>query len=253
MRLDLATFLFQVLNFLVLLWLLRRFLYRPVQKIIAARQAATDKIIADAKAEKASAEALRQDLERQKSALAKEREAVLSKARDAAQAERAAILDQARKDADASQAAGRKALESERAQVVRTLESDAARLGVSMTRRLLEEERSFETAQAGMLDLLCHDLGALAPDARQRVAESMSVTPPEVITARPLDAAAQADLSARLSEALGSPMSPVFHDDPALIAGVELHLPFTVLKRAWSDDLQRIGTELAHDEHQRLG
>ena len=252
MRLDLWTFLFQVFNFLVLLWLLRRFLYQPVLKVIGERKAATDKIIADANAAKASAEALRQELERQKAALAKEREAELSKAHNAAEAERAAILEQARKDAEAAQAAGRKALESERAQVARTLGGDAAKLGVTITRRLLEGEASAETTQAGMLELLRQDVGALAPNVKQRIIETVAASPPELVMAFPLDAAAQDRLSASLSEALGAPVKPAFRVDPGLIAGVELHFPFTVLKRAWSEDLKRIEAELIHDEPQRL-
>ena len=39
MTLDLTTFILQILNFLVLLWLLHRFVYGPLRAAIAKRQA----------------------------------------------------------------------------------------------------------------------------------------------------------------------------------------------------------------------
>lgn len=75
MHLDPWTLGLQAANFLVLVWLLHRFLYRPVLGIIAARQAAADKLTADVQAEKTAAESLRQSLESQRTANTQERDA----------------------------------------------------------------------------------------------------------------------------------------------------------------------------------
>ena len=50
MHFDWSTLILQTINVLVLLWLLRRFLFRPVAAIIAQRQAAAEKLLADAAA-----------------------------------------------------------------------------------------------------------------------------------------------------------------------------------------------------------
>jgi F-type H+-transporting ATPase subunit b len=253
MRFDPWTFGLQAVNFLVLAWLLNRFLYRPVLGIIAARKAATDKVVAEAQAERTSAEALRRDLELQKSALAEALGAELSRAHDAAEAERAAILAKARREADEAQAAAQLALERQRTEAVRELGRDAARLGVSIARRLLDEP-SAAAVQARLVEQICEDVRALAPDDRRRIAESIAPPspPPIAVTAVPLDAPAQADFAARLSEALGAPVRPDWRVDPALIAGVELQFAFTILKRSWLDDLKRIQAELIHDDAQRV-
>ena len=57
MHFDWSTLVLQTVNVLVLLWLLRRFLFRPVVAIIAARKDAADKLLADAEAARAQAEA----------------------------------------------------------------------------------------------------------------------------------------------------------------------------------------------------
>ena len=179
MRFDAWTFVLQAVNFLVLAWLLHRFLYRPVLGIIAARKAAADKVIAEVEAEKASAEALRQDLERQKAALAEARQAELSKARGAAEAERAEILAKTRQEADEARAAARKALERERAEAVRDLGRDAVRLGVSIARRLLDEA-SAAAVQARMIERRLRGPSrptVRGPPADRRVPPSPSASP----------------------------------------------------------------------------
>ena len=47
MRIDWWTFAFQTINVLVLVWLLSRFLFKPVAKIIADRQQAAARLMQD--------------------------------------------------------------------------------------------------------------------------------------------------------------------------------------------------------------
>ena len=56
MELTWTTFLLEVINFLVLVWLLKRLFYAPVMRAIAARRAAVEKTLADAEATKREAE-----------------------------------------------------------------------------------------------------------------------------------------------------------------------------------------------------
>lgn len=53
---DLRTVLFVILNLILLIWLLRRFLYKPVQNMLAERRAAATKVIDEAKVLQAQAE-----------------------------------------------------------------------------------------------------------------------------------------------------------------------------------------------------
>ena len=55
MRIDWTTLALQTVNVLVLVWLLARFLFRPVSTIIAERRAAAEKLLADAAAQRAHA------------------------------------------------------------------------------------------------------------------------------------------------------------------------------------------------------
>lgn len=140
MHFDPWTLGLQAANFLVLVWLLHRFLYRPVLAMVAARQAAADKLVSDVEAEKKAAQALRQELEHRRDALAAERETVLANARDAADADGKALLAKAHAEADAVRSEAKNAAAGERAEIARVLGRDAARLAVSIVRRLLDED-----------------------------------------------------------------------------------------------------------------
>ena len=58
MELSWATFFLEIINFLVLVWILKRFLYKPVLEAIGHRKAVIDKTLADADAKEAGAQAL---------------------------------------------------------------------------------------------------------------------------------------------------------------------------------------------------
>ena len=58
MELSWTTFVLEIINFLVLVWILKRFLYKPVLKVIARRQAGIEKRLSDAEALHADAEKL---------------------------------------------------------------------------------------------------------------------------------------------------------------------------------------------------
>ena len=87
MGFDGWTFVLQTANFAVLVWLLHRFLYRPVLRIIAERKAEIEKQYAQSAAAKSEAQAQLASATRDRSSIAAERDAVLKRA--AAQAEEA--------------------------------------------------------------------------------------------------------------------------------------------------------------------
>ena len=49
MELNWSTFILEIINFLVLIWILKRFLYKPVLDVIARRRAGIEKTLSDAR------------------------------------------------------------------------------------------------------------------------------------------------------------------------------------------------------------
>jgi F-type H+-transporting ATPase subunit b len=80
MRIDWWTLALQTANVLILIWLLSRFLFRPVAEIVARRQDEANKLLADAAAVQRQADEARADLERARANIGVERDSMIADA-----------------------------------------------------------------------------------------------------------------------------------------------------------------------------
>ena len=151
MLIDWFTVGAQALNFLILVWLLRRFLYKPILNAIDAREKKIAAELADAAAKKAEAKKERDDFQHKNEEFDQQRAALLSKATDEAKAERERLLDEARKAADA--------LSAKRGE---TLRNDAQHLSQAISRRTQEEV--FAITRKTLADLATTSLEERAAD-----------------------------------------------------------------------------------------
>src|ERR1700683_5526283 len=100
MLIDWFTVGAQALNFLILVWLLRHFLYKPILDAIDAREQRIATELADAAALKAESKKEQDEYQRKNQALEAERVTLLSRATDEAKARREALLADAHRQAD---------------------------------------------------------------------------------------------------------------------------------------------------------
>jgi len=135
----------QVLNFLILVWLLRRYLYKPILDAIDVREKRIAAELADAAAKQAAAKKDRDDFQQTRKAFDEQRAALLAKATDDAGIERERLLVAAHKAGDAL-----------RAQQVSTLEEERARVGQAIAR--LASNEVFAIARKALGDLAAADL-----------------------------------------------------------------------------------------------
>ncbi|MEO6095641.1 MAG: F0F1 ATP synthase subunit B [Fibrobacteria bacterium] len=113
MLIDWFTVGAQALNFIILVWLMKRFLYKPILNAIDAREKRIAAEIADADARKAEAKQESEEFRHKNETFDKERDALIARAGDEAKAEGAKLLAEARKTADALSGKRREALRNE--------------------------------------------------------------------------------------------------------------------------------------------
>ncbi|MDA3878652.1 MAG: F0F1 ATP synthase subunit B, partial [Halothiobacillus sp.] len=101
MLIDWFTVAAQVLNFIILIWLMKRFLYKPILNAIDVREKKIAAELADADAKKAEARTERDEFQRKNEAFDQQRAALLGRATDEAKAEGQRLMEEARKAADA--------------------------------------------------------------------------------------------------------------------------------------------------------
>jgi F-type H+-transporting ATPase subunit b len=93
----------QAVNFLVLLWLMQRFLYKPILAAIAAREKRIADELSAAGQQKTEADRIRRDLSAKSQAFDGERATLLAQAVASAAVEHARLIAESRSEADALQ------------------------------------------------------------------------------------------------------------------------------------------------------
>ena len=196
MLIDWFTVGAQALNFLILVWLMKRFLYKPILRAIDEREKRIATELADAAAKKAEAQKERDDFQHKNEEFEQQRGVFLRKATDEAKAERQRLLDEARKESDGLRAKWQDALRNEQKSlseeitrrtkeevfaITRKTLADLAtasleeRLGEVFTRRLREMDgkakagltQTFQTSSDPALVRSTFDLPAEQRDAIQ--------------------------------------------------------------------------------------
>jgi F-type H+-transporting ATPase subunit b len=239
MQLDLTSFILELINFAVLVWILHRFLYKPVLAAIDRRRAAVEKSLAQAKTARDEAAALKAQVEERLASWERERAeakgklaAELATQREKALAETARAAEQERARLEALQA--KRELERERAGEQRALEQGAA-----FASRLLERLSGPEL-DARLVEMLAADLAALPQDKLRPLAEAARAAGGSVAvqSARPLPQAACVRLEQALSQSLGVECRAQYAVDASLLGGVRVALGSWLLQADLSDELR---------------
>ena len=223
MLIDWFTVGAQVVNFVILVWLMKHFLYKPILNAIDTREKRIASELADANAKKAEAEKERADFENKNKAFDDQRSALLSKATGDAKDEGAQLLDKARKDAD-----------SLRDTQAAALQSDHAKMGSQITRMATEEV--FGIARKALSDLATVSLEERMGEVFTRRVHQMngkdkellaaalkaSSEPAVVRSAFAMPAEQQAAIQNALNETFSAVVRIRFETTKEAICGIEL-------------------------------
>jgi F-type H+-transporting ATPase subunit b len=235
---DWTTFALEALNFLVLVWLLKRFFYRPVLAMIEARRAATAKTIADAEAVRREAEALKSEYQTHLAEVDKERATAKARLDEdiAAELARRLVALEAEIGEERTRREARDA--RERSELELAMERQAMAIAARFATRLLERLAGPEL-EAKLTDLALSELDAQASDKLEalRTALREPGVSINVVSAYPLDEARRAAFTRTLGRLAGRALAPKFAEDTALKAGVCIMAGSWVLMANLRDEL----------------
>jgi F-type H+-transporting ATPase subunit b len=233
MPIDWFTVVAQVINFLILVWLLKRFLYKPILHAIDEREKGIAAQLADAEAKKAESQKEREDFQHKNEAFDQRRAALLKQATDEAHAERQRLLDEARKDADSLRAKRQEALRNEQ----RNLSQDIARWTqkevFAVARKALADLAAISVEQR-VADVFVQRLRVLTGTAKEQLAAALktSTDGARVRSAFDMPAEQHAAIQKALNETFSADIHVQFETAPELVSGIELSVEGQ--KVAWS-------------------
>lgn len=233
MLIDWFTVGAQALNFLILVWVMKRFLYKPVLNAIDAREKRIAKELADADAKKAEAQKEREEFQHKNEEFDKQRAELLNKATDEAKAERQHLLDEARKAADALSAKRQESLSKDAENLNQAISRRAQQEVFAIARKTLADlaSTSLEERMGEVFTRRLREMNGQAKEGLGKALKSLS-DPALVRSTFDLPTDQRSAIQNAINKTFSADIHLRFETSPDLVSGIELSA--NGQKVAWS-------------------
>jgi len=224
MLVDWFTVIAQVINFLILVLLLRKFLYKPVLRAIEAREKKIAAQIRDAESQKAEAAKQKEEFRLKNESIQQASREMLAKAEQEAGEERKRLMEETKKEAAALQVQLRDMLSKEeerlRSGIVRFTTSEVFALS-----RKIFSDLADTNVQQKMVDVFIRRLNSLDSEERNRLRSELRLSPDASVIIKsgfPLSAGQREAVSSFIKSEMAPDAELQFSEEPERITGIEL-------------------------------
>jgi F-type H+-transporting ATPase subunit b len=224
MTLNLWTFLFEIVNFVVLAYVLYRLLYRPLQQAIDERRQANLQAQSDAAQARAQAADLQKQVQQQLTEIEEKRQQAIQQARDQADTERKKLLQEAEERARRRLEESRQTLERTRAEALHGLRAEVIKQAVDLAERFLQQSADV-TLNRQLAQRLIENLQALPAKECTEVRQQWQPRDGAVLeTAAELDPPLLQQLTSTVTTLLGQKPALAVQTRAPLLGGVRLRI-----------------------------
>jgi F-type H+-transporting ATPase subunit b len=252
MLLDGFTIIAQIINFLILVFLLRRFLYGPITKAMDERQNRIAEEMAEAEALKQEAADEAVAYRQLRHELQDKREEMLAEAKEEAENRRKESLHKARQEIDAARAGWHREIESDKAAFIQKVRLAIGQQVYGVSRRVLVDLADAEL-ESQVLEVFLNRLADLEEEERQAVKENFDLAEDKVLvrTAFEISKEDRERLCTSIETIVGEKPDIEFQVKSDLLCGIEMVI--SDYKLAWNldeylDDLEEALFESLHQE-----
>ena len=223
MLIDWFTVAAQAVNFLILVWLMKRFLYKPILNAIDQREKRIATELANADKKRAEAQKERDEFKHKNEEFDQQRAALLSKATDEAKAERQRLLDEAQKAAAVVSSKRQEALRSEELNLRQAISRRTEREVFAIARKALTDLAT-TSLEERLGEVFTRRLREMNGQAKAGLGEALkSASAPAILrSAFDLPVEQRAAIQNALNETFSAEIHIRFETAPDLISGIEL-------------------------------
>ncbi|MGH8094110.1 MAG: F0F1 ATP synthase subunit B [Chthoniobacterales bacterium] len=253
MLIDWFTVIAQAVNFLILVWLLKRLLYQPILRAIDEREKRIAAQLENASAKEKEAQQEHDEFQRKNEELAAQRETLLKQATEEANAQRLRLLEQARKESESFRAKLQQTLQSERDSLNREITGRTQQEVFAIARRVLSDLAA-TSLEGRMIEVFLRRLHELNGEEKGKLISFLKTSrePAVVRSACALPVEGRAAIERALHETCATNIPIRFETVPALVSGIELST--SGHKLAWSiadylESLQKSVGEILDGKH----
>lgn len=245
MLIDWFTVLAQIVNFLILVALLKRFLYGPIISAMDRREKRIAARLREAEERKGQAEEEVEAYRRKNMEMDAKREQLLSEAKDDAESRRKDLIREARQEVAEMKERWRDALLHEREGFLRDLKVRAGAHVYEIARRALTDIAS-EDLERNMVESFLKRLPSLEREKKRAMTESMRKSGREVLirSAFEIQRNERQRITKELHEQFGSAAEVRYETCPDLLCGVEMRVDGYVVGWNLDDYLRSLEEEV---------
>lgn len=239
MEIDWSIFILETINFLILVWLLAHFFYKPVLKVIARRREEIANELNDAESAKEQAELLKSQYENRLTEWQQERKNARLELQGEISRERLKLFDELKKSLEQerrkAEIVNQRRLDDE----LRRNEKLAFEQSTTFVSRLFANLASAEL-EASIIQLSLQNLECCSLKDKGLLldAHTDSSIPIKVTSAYTLDSATRKSIEKTLSTIIEDSAQCEFKQDPALIAGLRMEIGSWSLRANLKDELK---------------
>lgn len=247
MDFNVSTFVLEILNFLVLVWILQRLFYQPLLDIIAKRQRNIEQTLANAQQLQQQAEEQRNLYENRQKLWEQERHSAQQTLQAQLEAERARQLAKLHSELTQERQKLTVTWELQQQEQLQQLEQQALKNAARFAAALLQQTACPEL-ERHLFELLITRLPNLPVQCQQYLKTASGAAPITVNIAStyPLNAKQQQALETQLSALTTRVLTFHYHQQPELIAGLRIDIGAWVFNANVQQELIAFA-ELAHD------
>lgn len=247
MELNWSTFILEIINFLILIWILKRFFYKPILEVITRRRAGIEKTLADAQSLHNEANALQKQYENRLTNWDQERQAARQTLDEEIQVERerqmSALQTKLEEEREKARFVAQRQLEASRLQS----EKMALLQGAQFAAKLLTAVSGPELERR-LIDLSLNELSSLSTEQLSKLQDASGKSPEHIIvtSAHPLDKDNHQALEHALHQSIAVSGPVHYAQDKALLAGIRINVGAWILRANLQDELQGF-TDFTHE------
>ena len=249
MELSWSTFVLEIINFLILVWILKHFFYKPVLDVIAKRRSEIDDSLNSAETLHADAEKLRKQYEGRLADWDHERQQARIALNQELDAERAKKIEQLQTELEQMREKTRVVEARHQAVARRKIEETALKQAARFASRLLAQASGAET-EANLVDMVITELSRLPSERITDLRNSYGKAPDTalVVSAHRLPDGLRQRLEQELKTVISPELNVQFEQNSALLAGVRISVGAWVLGANLRDELEGFSALVAHEE-----
>jgi F-type H+-transporting ATPase subunit b len=223
----------QIVNFLILVALLKRFLYGPIVAAMSAREERIAAQLTEAQQKRQQAEQEEASLRQKIQEIEEQRQEMLTEAGRQAEAHKKELFSQARQEVEQIRQKWAASLKLEKETFLQNLKQRLAQEVLAISRRALKELGNLELEQR-LHEVFLDRLRQLAPEEQTAIRESVKETGGELLitTAFELSEEIRQKIAAQVQDQFGGGLTLRFATSGELLAGIELLT--SSRKLAWS-------------------